>query len=154
MIVPMIRTVCLKWNIIIIIKYIGLKTGLIFLKIWNRFCFIHLENNIKMACYLARIPVDFHFIYLSLSEILCWWPFSLLSFTSTVGLLAPPPVQRHAFPHCFCCYCFFAHFTLHWFDAFCYFFTTCEMSSIKNFTITFVMKHLLNYHETHLHDLM
>ena len=38
------------------------------------------------------------------------------------------------FPHSFCC-CFFADFTWRWFDAFCYFFTTCEMSSIKNLSV-------------------
>jgi len=99
--------------------------GLTFLKIRNLLHLIHLENNIKTSCYPAKIPVDFRFTSLSLSVILCWCPSFPSYFSPTVA--HPTHCTEACFSHYFCC-CFFAYFTWRWFDAVCYFFTTCEQA--------------------------
>jgi len=110
------------------------KFGLTFLKNWNLFCHICLENNVKTSCCLIKIRVDFRFICLSLfRKIVLMSLFSLMF--SPLQLLTPPTVDSMLFSHCFYC-CLFAYFIWHWFVAFCYFsFNTCETSSIKNWFV-------------------
>ena len=70
--------------------------GLIFLKIWNFFRRIHLKNNMKKSCYLAKNPVDFRFISLSLfCKIVLMLLFSVIPFISTVA--DPTFVHGHNF---------------------------------------------------------
>ena len=88
------------------------KFGLTFLKIWHLLHHIHLENNKKTSCYLARVSVDLRFSCLSHYEILCWCHFSVLS-TSTVA--HPTPCTWACFPHCFL---LSSCFTWHWLGAF------------------------------------
>ena len=76
------------------------KFGLIFLKIWNLFRLIYLENNIKTSCFLARIPFDLRFMCLPLSVVLYWCP----SFPSSHCLYSCSPHPLYIamiFPHCF-----------------------------------------------------
>ena len=70
--------------------------GLIFLKIWNFFHRIHFKSNTKKSCYLAKNPVDFRFISLSLFCIIVSMLLSsVMSFISTVA--HPTFVHGHNF---------------------------------------------------------
>jgi len=72
------------------------KFGLTFLKNWNLFCHICLENNVKTSCCLTKIRVEFRFICLSLfRKIVLMSLFSLMF--SPLQLLTPPTVDKHAF---------------------------------------------------------
>ena len=119
------------------LKYIGLKIwsdfDLIFLKNLNLFRSIHLQNNTKTPCYLAKIPVDFRLKCLSLFSDIVLMPLSsLVSFTSTV---VHPCSKACFFPYVFVVI-LFTYFISRWFDAFCYFsFATCETSSIPNWFV-------------------
>jgi len=97
------------------------KFGLIFLKIWNLFRSIHLENNIKMSCYLARIPVDLCFASLSFFVILC----CCSNFPPIVYLYSCSPhlcTQARFSPTVFVLLFSFAYFTWRPINSFCYLF--------------------------------
>ena len=82
------------------LKYIGPKVWSDIPENLNLTRRIHLENNAKTSCYLAKIPVDFRFLCFSLFCNIVLIPlFSLISPAST--LLTSPPVHRHAFPSLF-----------------------------------------------------
>ena len=133
-----------KWNGFLCYWILVPKCGLIFLKIWNLFCLIHFENNIKTSCYPAKIPVHFRFICLSLFCNIALMPvFSLLSFTSTV---VHPTILYIGmlFSHGVLLFCCLFYLTLT--DAFCCFsFIACESSSIQNlFVLTIGLAENLN----------
>jgi len=101
-------------------------------KIWSNI----LENLKYFLSYLfgkhlARIPVDFGFACMSLLVILCWCP----NIPPIICLDSSSPHPLYIgmlLTHCFCVVVVFVYFTWCQFDAFCYFFTTCETPSMKN----------------------
>jgi len=107
------------------------KFGLIFRKIWNVFRLIHLENNIKKSCCLARIPVDLRFICLSHCVDAILFPPRIYLYSCS-----PQPLYiGMLFPHCFVVV-FFACLTWCWLHPFfVIFFSTCKMPSIKNWFV-------------------
>jgi len=113
------------------------KCGMIFLKNWNLSRPIHLENQIKAPCYLAKITVDFRFIYLSLLCNIVLMPlFSLIYYTSSLLLLTPPPYTMACVSPPVFCYCFVCLF--HSMLIRCVLslsFTTSETSSFENWFV-------------------
>ena len=69
-----------------------LKFALIFLRIWSMSHLIHLENNTKKLCYLAKCPIVFHFICLSFFCNIFSAPF----FPYTSPIAHPTTVHKHA----------------------------------------------------------
>jgi len=78
------------WYAMLYYSILVLKFGLIFLIIWNLSQLIHLKNNIKTSCYLAKIPVDFCLLCLSLFVTLFWCP--LFPFIFYLYSFSPHPL--------------------------------------------------------------
>jgi len=85
---------------------------------FSPYSFAKQYKNVLLSC---QNTCWYRFTCLSLSVILCWCTY-FSSYHLPLQLLTSSPVHSHAFHPLFWCCCFFAYFTWHQCDAFCYFF--------------------------------